>query len=226
MRLLFADWYSLIVGNLRKISSKEDPMLTRQRTKILLGSVMLLLISVAVTITHNVTNTHASPQNQDRILKQRSWPNEPVKIKLVTSKKGAIKLGETFSDDDDWFRGLTLKIENKSDKAITYIALSLMFKRPDGETGRPLAYSIRYNQRSARFIGKESEVTVSTQYPPIQPGEFADVKTFEQDFNSIKSLLLQAGYVGGIKAIDIVLEEVIFGDGSGWPGIKRNSRTD
>ena len=87
---------------------------------------MLLLISVAVTITHNVTNTHASPQNQDRILKQRSWPNEPVKIKLVTSKKGAIKLGETFSDDDDWFRGLTLKIENKSDKAITYIALSVM----------------------------------------------------------------------------------------------------
>src|SRR5882724_7468785 len=67
-------------------------------------------------------------QGQDRILNKRSWPNEPVKIKL----------GEKFSDDDDWFKGLKLTIQNISAKPIAYLSVNLGFLRPENETGLPL----------------------------------------------------------------------------------------
>ena len=184
-----------------------------------LATVILISI-VALSTTRFGKSTPTSAQGEDRLLNKRSWRDEAVAIKLVKTKKGSVKFGEKFADGDDWFQGLTFKLENRSGKAITYIALGLIFRRLLGDTGRPLAYSIRYNLRSPRFLGRESEVSVSNEHPPIQPGESGDVTISGQDYDSIRSLLLQAGYNDSVKTIDIVLEEVIFADGSSWP--KRN----
>ena len=40
-------------------------------------------------------------QGQDRILNKRFWPNEPVKIKLVKTKRGEVKLGEKLAPQWD-----------------------------------------------------------------------------------------------------------------------------
>src|SRR6266545_6936218 len=161
--------------------------------KPLIGFVTLLFVVWTLSNTHLVESTQAS-QQEDRQLNKRSWRDEPVLIKFVRTKKGIVKLDEKFADGDDWFQGLTLRMDNRSAKIITYIEVSLIFRRPLGETGLPLAYSIKYNFASPRVLGKESEVTVAITRPPVQPGQFADVTISDQQYDSIRSLLRQAGY--------------------------------
>lgn len=155
-------------------------------------------------------------QGQDRILNKRSWSNEPVKIKLVKTKRGAVKLGEKFSDGDDWFKGLRLTIQNLSAKPIAYLSVELLFLRPEEETGLPLGHTIEYGRHSPRYIGRESEVVVSKEYRPIPPGGLVDITISDQDYDIITSSLAQAGFVAGVKTLDVILGEVIFDDGSSW----------
>jgi hypothetical protein len=164
-------------------------------------------------------------QGQDRILNKRSWPNEPVKIKLVKTKRGAVKLGEKFSDGDDWFKGLRLTIQNVSAKPIAYLSVELGFLRPENETGFPLGYTIQYGRHSPRYLGRESEVVVSKEYRPIPPGGLVDITISDQDYDIIKSSLAQAGFVAGVKTIDAILGEVIFDDGSSWKRSKSSHHT-
>jgi hypothetical protein len=139
-----------------------------------------------------------------------------VKIKLVKTKRGAVKLGEKFSDGDDWFKGLRLTIQNLSAKPIAYLSVELLFLRPEEETGLPLGHTIEYGRHSPRYIGRESEVVVSKEYRPIPPGGLVDITISDQDYDIITSSLAQAGFVAGVKTLDVILGEVIFDDGSSW----------
>ena len=193
----------------------------RSYVAILAGFVVLTFALHFVT-----SDSFAHPgQGQERILNKRSWPNEPVKIKLVKTKRGAVKLGEKFSEGDDWFKGLRLTIQNVSAKPIAYLSVNLGFLRPENETGLPLSYTIQYGRHSPRYVGRESEVVVSKEYRPIPPGGLVDITISDQDYDTIKSSLETAGFVAGVKAIDVILGEVIFDDGSSWQTSKSSHHT-
>ena len=95
-----------------------------------LATVFALLVCIPYSeVTISVAT--AGQRKPERTLKKLSWANEPIVVKLVKTERGSIKLGEKFADDyDDWYKGLTLTIENKSSKAIAHIAMRLIFRRP------------------------------------------------------------------------------------------------
>jgi hypothetical protein len=74
----------------------------------------------------------AFAQGQDRLIDKMSWPKEPIKILKLRTKGKAIELGKKFAEEDDWLKGLTVTVENVSDKAIARIEINLAFPQQKG----------------------------------------------------------------------------------------------
>ena len=183
----------------------------------LLRILTILLLFSTLASTKLVTSQRAQQEQgqEQRRLNKKSWRDEPVTITLVRTKKGIVKLQEQYSDGATWFQGLTLRMQNRSGKEITYIDVTLIFRRPAGDAGRPLAYTITYNMRSPRALGGSTEVKVTR--PIVKMGEVAELTLSDRQYDAIWSSLQQANYAGSVTDIDIILQEVIFSDGSQWP---------
>lgn len=123
-------------------------------------------------------------QNQgkeDRILEDLKTFNPPVDITLVKLRVGVIEANKKFSADEDWFKGLTISVRNKSEKPITYVMLHLYFPRPKGqESERDLGFTLQYGVNPIWMRQKGLSIPPAA---PILAGE-----TVELTLPDIKSL--------------------------------------
>jgi hypothetical protein len=59
------------------------------------------------------------------------WRTEPIKVLKLKTKNKNVELGKRFSEEDNWLIGLTVTVQNVSDKAIARIELTLAFPPPN-----------------------------------------------------------------------------------------------
>lgn len=83
-------------------------------------ALLLTIGSLILVITHVWLPVSGTTQTQDRTVTKFRKLAMPVEVKAVKTKKGSFKLGQAISDDDDWFDGLAISIENVSGKTIIY----------------------------------------------------------------------------------------------------------
>src|SRR2546429_2639055 len=101
---------------------------------------IILITCLAVAVLGMLPILGSPIQNQERIIERRSTslsPNEPVKITTVKTKKGKVEIGKKFLDADDWFKELTIQVENTSGKKIIYIRIEISFERPEETAYEP-----------------------------------------------------------------------------------------
>lgn len=218
--LLFVTFVVLISASVVTLT-KSNPNSRRPKTALLaifdrLMVIITLLASGTLLSVFLPVVNHAY-QKQDRIIEKSSFPNEPVKITLVKTKKGVTKLGEKFSeDDDDWFKGLIVRVENISNKPINYISVMLVILRPKEQEaaglhpfGEPLGYGI------SPFHSQDSP---SKPVQAIAPGGSVELVLTDESFEENKNLLKRLGFSDSIKRIELSLQEVGFEDGTVWSG--------
>jgi hypothetical protein len=88
---------------------------------------------------------------QERTIRKIKAPDEPVKIIKLKLKGIARGFRQTFIDDDNWLRELTLDIKNTSEEPIVYVEISLDFPRPENQPPDqylPFRSSLRYGRYS------------------------------------------------------------------------------
>jgi len=164
-------------------------------------------------------------KKEHRLLKKLSWKNEPVKVIGVKIKSREIKLGEQFTDDDDWLKGFKIKILNVSDKQITFVNLRFDFPIPEGfAIDVPSSYEFGYG-RSPQI---SAEVKTPDSQPPISVGESREIVLSDTQYNKLAEFLSQTHYPRSIKHVEIVLDQVLFDDDSMWSagGIFRRDPND
>lgn len=138
----------------------------------------------------------------------------PVEVKAVKTKKGVTKLGQAIADEDDWFDGLTISVENISGKTIIYIGGGFLFPRPqEAANGRPPRYQRFMYGRHPSVSGEDSLTSESIN---VRPGETFDIKLPRKDYDLNKLRLKQLGYPASIKEIKFNIEEIYFSDGTAW----------
>lgn len=153
-------------------------------------------------------------QQQERLIDKESWRNEPIKILNLKTKDKSIELGTKFSEDDDWLYGLTVTVQNTSDKAIAQIDFRLIFPRPGGGSTPETA-----NYAAHLIYGKDpADVSPQEVLKLVSPGEKVDVKLLEVNVPFIKEDLEKLGYEQPVKHARIVLRAVTFVDDSEWAG--------
>jgi hypothetical protein len=147
---------------------------------------------------------------EERFLLREKNQNEPLKIKAIKGKKGAITIGRLFLAEDDWLKSLSFNVENISGKNIIYMKLELEFPRSN-DNSPPLIYPIEYGVRPL-LDGS----LVADAPPPIKPGETVDLRFSDAEYDNLQELLHKLGYPKSIKQAVFTIRYVIFDDLLMW----------
>jgi hypothetical protein len=138
----------------------------------------------------------------------------PVEVKAIKTKKKSAKIGEAVSDDDDWFDGLTVSIENTTGKTIVYIGGGFLFPRAkEGGVVKPSRYEQFMYGRHPSFSGTLRLTNLALS---LKPGEVLDITLPSSNYASIKQRLRELGYPDSIKDIKFNIEEIYYDDGTAW----------
>ena len=176
------------------------------------------IVSAAIALLFTGLSTIGLAQKEhDRMIEQQSFSNEPVKITVVKTKKGVIKIDEKFNDGTDWLKGLTITVENSSGKPITYVRVGLSFPRPDNhETSKdnPYSESLEYGVDPVATEGVE----VINQIQALAPGKSIELIMPDEAYVGTKALLKELKFPENIKRVKVMVEAVGFEDGTVWNG--------
>lgn len=187
--------------NTRPLTSLLQP---RKLTTLKIALLAAFLAWGGIELAPSGSQVVAAAQNQERVIKKLSNVNEPVKIRIVKTKKGTTAIGRKFSDDDDWVKGLTLNLLNTSGKPITHVKVEVAFLRPANDVTSdepPFAIFLTY----ASAPGKA-----------LEPGETVEVSLSDEEYPRIQRTLSKLNYPASIKEIQLYITEVNFDDGTAW----------
>ena len=186
-------------------------------TTLLRLCLLAALLVVLVLPARFITTFSQVDDEQDRIVETLTFSDEPVKITEVKAKKGLLRVGQKFKDTNDWFKGLTLKIKNTSDKPVNYVSALVTFTRPKEQKdagripfGEPLIYGISPVELK--------KIASSNPAPSIPPGESIELSLPEKYFDEYKAILKRLDFPDSIKRIEVSLQEVGFEGGLLWSG--------
>jgi hypothetical protein len=172
-----------------------------------------LVVIVTVSAGMLLPSVGVAQQEKERVITNQQKRNDPVKVTLVKTKKGIVKAGKGFAGDDEWFKGLTIRLGNFSGKTITYISIELSFPRDETQKQKPpLSYPISYG----RIYTDLNDPSLTDEFRPIPAGDIISITLSDTHYGSIKSTLAQIEYPTSIKKIRLRVEEVQFEDGMVW----------
>jgi hypothetical protein len=178
-------------------------------------SSVLVFFALASGLTIWTPAGHSSnraSQKPERIIEKGDDFNPPVKITLVRSKIGVIETNREIAADDDWLKGLTIRVRNRSDKTVTHVSVELRFRRPPDQAQElDMTAPIEYGPNPFRPPPKDS-----ASPPPIPPGQTRDITLTDPQYDSLRTLLNELKYPASIKAVRIRIRSIGFSDGTTW----------
>jgi hypothetical protein len=140
--------------------------------------------------------------------------NPPVSIKAVKAKGRSVFLGNRFTDSDDWLKGLTVRLDNNSDKSFNYVRIEVQFNRPEGRTQDPPAiWYLEYGDYP--FSYKTEQEIPLNRVKHVLPGESVEVSLGDRDFNEMERFLKNAKYPN-TNAVQLRITTIGFSDGTFW----------
>jgi hypothetical protein len=175
-------------------------------------------LGVATLLGVLFSNVITATQNQERVIERRSMSptsDEPVNIIAVKVKKGTVEIGRGFPDGDDWFKGLAIKVENLSNKNITFVDVEFSFERPENSeraNDPPLVHSLKYGSR----LPLDADSARPKRVELIRPGESVNLVLSDLTFSALKRALSKLKYPASIRRLQIHVREVIFDDDTSW----------
>lgn len=156
--------------------------------------------------------------NRDRSIDKLFQPKEPVEIvdtQVSTARgdKQPVKFGSKFSGNEDWLRGLTFKVKNKSGKAITYMEVYVYIPAPDTT---PKAHDVLMPVTYGRM--------------PLLPGDFADTPApnavandkevtlilTDRTYEAYKGLVIEKHGRASFDNVKVRIGMIVFDDGTAW----------
>src|SRR6267378_5023224 len=171
---------------------------------------LMTLIGVSVIFTVWPANNNAKSPQQERTVARKPWPMEPVRVVAVkTKKKENIETGRPFDADDDWLDGFTVTVVNNSEKTVTAMTISMVFRREPGDTRSPLAWNLHFGPSPMTREYKDRDPN-----KVIKVGKTAELSLSPQDYTTLKRDFEETGYPTKIKRVELVVREVGFEDGS------------
>lgn len=162
---------------------------------------------IKVTISTTAQSSQSKRQLDDRV------PGHlPIKVKIKKEKQ------EGFQDlkNERWARDFELEVTNTGNRPIYALSLLWMLEEVKMPDGNPYGSTFRY--------GRSEFITVPGERPkpediPIQPGETYVFKLSNSSVEGWENWA-KKNHLSQPKSIQIFLNFICFGDGTGWEGPK------
>ena len=130
---------------------------------------------------------------------------QPVNATKTVRAEKAIRT-EEFDGDAHWLRDLTLRVKNKSEKAITYIVLDLTFPQTATSENRRVGLH-------QVFLGVDPERKFIRPEIRLAPNESMDIPLTTRH-DDIKKLVESRLSIENITEMEIRIHQVLFDDGT------------
>jgi len=172
---------------------------------------VFLLLGLAGLAAVFPPSVRVSTQTSERAIDKVLVPSQPVELLGMRNKHGKVFKGGKIEDDDEWMDGLTVSVRNKSDKALTYVQVTLDFPKVENsaeDEEPPLAYFL--------YFGTREKPDAAAPLPSIKPGEVVELTLTTERYDILKRHLQELKYSRGIKKVKMTLHAVIFEDDLMW----------
>jgi hypothetical protein len=190
----------------------------RRTAALLVGFSLLTLAVLGFKFSEaeaNRTVLSRRHQNQDRLVRDMQNKDCPVRIRLIKTKKQAVRMNQEFSDEDDWLQGLSLRVVNRSSKTVTYVGVRLTFRKTKDQTpGMPAFFPLDYGFDP--LLLKPGDPIPPPTVAPIPPGEDAEIVLSDYLHDELKAFLASTGYFPNHKRLELDIGVVGFSDDTMW----------
>ncbi|PYS23424.1 MAG: hypothetical protein DMF72_09370 [Acidobacteria bacterium] len=159
---------------------------------------------------------HSYSQNPaERSIEKPIQHKEPVDMEdiQVRDDQGlkSVKPGSKFHGNEDWLKGLTLRLKNTSDKSIVYAEIRVYV--PTSETeDKPVAFSLRYGVMPRP--GSDNFGLNPSQ--PIAHGRSVTVTLSDDDYELGKNIVREKRGNVNFNHLEIRVGMIVFDDGTAW----------
>jgi hypothetical protein len=159
---------------------------------------------------------HNTQGNKKTIIRRLPVTHQPLDVSFelggqpVESKKAVLSgegvQTEEFEADKDWLKHLSLKLTNKTNKAITYIVLDVLFP----ETANVESPRVGLHQI---FLGVDYDQKIHNPELRLGPHESVEVP-FAERHEHIKSMIQFKIPIEQVTQMEIRIHDVLFEDGT------------
>ena len=192
--------------------------ISKKASLLSLASMVVLMFGLPSIIGVQSQNKEMK-QEGDAVLVRGDDFDPPVKLTLIKSRVGVIEPGKKFPADEAWFKGLTIRVRNDSEKPVTHISLRIRFLRPEGQENElDFVEPLNYGESPIPFPNGHVPFN---PVKPIMPGESIELKLSDEDYDEIRVLLKNSKYPPSIKKLKVTVSMLGFNDGTIWMGGKR-----
>jgi hypothetical protein len=175
------------------------------------------LLSVILLLPQFKASSQQGPQRERLVDTAGSYPDCPIKIVGVETGKQKVVLGRAFLDDDDWMKGLTVRVANSSGKTLTHIGIKIAFDRlPDEAEQRGANWDLWYGVSPFHF--KPDEDVPPPLVPLIQPGDIQTLNLSDSEYGFLRAFLWDFKFPASIEKIHLTVYTIGFSDGTAWGG--------
>jgi hypothetical protein len=187
---------------------------------------VLASLCVAVLLFQSTASSQQTDPRERKVDDKYSYKDCPIKIIGLETGKHKIVLGQAFSDDDDWMKGLKVRIENTSDKVITHVGIKMVFDRPvdqadQAEAGWDMWYGV------SPFSLEPNEPIPPPLVRLIKPGETELIALSDTDYDALRVFLMELKFPSSTQSVHISVYTIGFTDDTAWGGhlFRRDTRS-
>lgn len=188
------------------------------RLKFVLIVLVLLTCMVGLRDSYRATAqrnplTSTVRQGQTRIVVTTTDLRPPIKITNVKAKGREIETDRHFQDDDDWLRGLTIRLINQSEKTVTFVEVLGMFHRTEDQMpGLPAGwpFSKGIDPFGPEVLGE------APKFEPVLPGGQIEIVLSDLEYEEIRRFLKDVQFPNAIKRLELEVIKIGFSDGTAW----------
>lgn len=167
-----------------------------------------LVFAVVGVLFGSICSAVAQQADERVIVRLPIEKNEPLVI-LETKVNGrSIPLGQKFTANEDWIRGLVFVVKNTSDKRILFASIDLFF-------ASPISAKARFEVFYGSWALQNRPPKPGEQLAGMLPGETAEIGFSDQRFAGFTRFLQDISLVT-VSKIDMRIGSVIFEDDTMW----------
>ncbi len=185
------------------------------RSKLSIPIIALVAVVAAGLLFGSVGRAGRSfAQDSEKSLDIERYPNEPLELVDIKvsgqSVKGKIKVknrkgdrgfdNAKFSDKDDWFKRVSVKLRNVSGKPIVGLTAYLYFKSPASRT------QFRVELTHSKQL----------QQAPLEPGAEITLTVSDQSWSQTANILTRYGVDANLSSVTFSEEFVVFSESLQW----------
>jgi hypothetical protein len=153
-------------------------------------------------------------QDKNRLFVVNDEFKSPLEIVSVKTKTNEIKPNTQFTDDESWFKGLSVKVKNNYESSINFIELSVKFPRPiKDKKNVDFVYPITFGYDPRR--PKNPQISVIKESLLLPEKEMSMI-LLDSEYDDLIDLLDELKFPKNINTIRLNITAIGFQDGTLW----------